>query len=143
MNCPFICSLIYSTTDFGLSSIMTFFCLLRSLEVSSTFLLLLNSPPQALTDIYYMPEIVLNKLKHRKTTSQMLFFHPHLKILFLCTSCHLTVTPTFSSFKVIYKTHSHFPCLVKILSVVFLSILDFSIPSMYSLSQWRTHLLTT
>lgn len=94
MNWPFICSLIYSTTDFGLSSIMTFFCLLRTLEVSSTFLCLLNSLPQALTDFYYMPEIVLNKLKHSKATSQMFFFHPHLKVLFLCTSCHLTVTPT-------------------------------------------------
>ena len=94
MNWPFICSLFYSTTDFGLSSIVTFFCLLRTLEVSSTFLLLLNSLPQALTDIYYMPEVVLNKLKHRKAVSQMLFFHPHLKILFLCTSHHLTVTPT-------------------------------------------------
>lgn len=94
MNWPFICSLIYSTTDFGLSSIMTFFCLLRTLEVSSTFFRLLNSLPQALTDFYYMPEIVLNKLKHSKATSQMFFFHPHLKVLFLCTSCHLTVTPT-------------------------------------------------
>lgn len=41
-----------------------------------------------------MPEIVLNKLKHINTTSQVLFFHPHFEILFLCILCYSTLTPT-------------------------------------------------